>query len=99
MKAIVNAISYYLPKILTNQDISEEFPEWSITKISNKVGINTTYCRQKRNCRRYGFKAAEKLFEEYNIEQDDYLILCTQSPGISAYYCMHSARQTGIVRR
>lgn len=84
MKAIVNAISYYLPSnVLSNQDIAEEFPEWTITKISDKVGINTRHIADKdETAGDMAFKAAEKLFEEYNIAKDkiDYLILCTQSP-------------------
>ncbi len=84
MKALINAISYYLPnKVLTNKDISEEFPEWSVDKISTKVGINARHIADKdETAGDMAFKAAEKLFEEYNITKDkiDYLILCTQSP-------------------
>jgi 3-oxoacyl-[acyl-carrier-protein] synthase-3 len=84
MKALVNAISYYLPeKVLTNKDISEEFPEWSVDKISCKVGINARHIADKNETAGdMALKAAEKLFEEYNVakEKIDYLILCTQSP-------------------
>lgn len=84
MKVLVNAISYHLPKkVLTNKDISEEFPEWSVNKISDKIGINARHIADKdETAGDMAFKAAEKLFEEYNITKDkiDYLILCTQSP-------------------
>ena len=84
MKVLVNAISYYLPgNVLTNKDISEEFPEWSVTKISNKIGINARHIADKNETAGdMALKAAEKLFEEYNVakEKIDYLILCTQSP-------------------
>ena len=40
MKAYINAISYYLPeKVLTNEELVIEFPEWSVEKVANKVGI------------------------------------------------------------
>ena len=39
-KVYIKAISYYLPeKIVTNEDIVRDFPEWSIEKIASKVGI------------------------------------------------------------
>jgi 3-oxoacyl-[acyl-carrier-protein] synthase-3 len=39
MEAYINGISYYLPKKeLTNKELSELYPEWSVDKISQKNG-------------------------------------------------------------
>ena len=44
MKAYIKALSYALPERgITNEQLVEEFPEWSVDKIANKVGINTRY--------------------------------------------------------
>ena len=41
MEVYIKAISYYLPKkVVTNEQLVEEFPEWSVEKIAKKVGIN-----------------------------------------------------------
>ena len=41
IKSYLNHISYYLPKkVLTNKELSEEFPDWSIEKIATKIGID-----------------------------------------------------------
>jgi len=38
--AKINAIEYYLPETrLSNEDLCEEFPDWSVDKISAKTGI------------------------------------------------------------
>ena len=38
MSAFISAISYYLPEaIVSNQDLVEEFPEWSVDKIAKKI--------------------------------------------------------------
>ena len=40
MKAYIKAISYYLPeRIVTNEELVAEFPEWTVEKIANKVGV------------------------------------------------------------
>ena len=40
MKAYIKRISYYLPpKILSNEKLVEEFPEWTVDKIASKVGV------------------------------------------------------------
>ena len=38
--AYIKAISYYLPEmIVTNEDLLKEFPEWSVDKVAEKVGV------------------------------------------------------------
>ncbi|PWB25715.1 3-oxoacyl-ACP synthase III family protein [Flavobacterium sp. HTF] len=84
MKANIKAISYYLPEtVLSNDLINEEFPEWGIEKISSKTGINSRHISAKDEFSSdMAVKAAEKLFEEHNINKSDidYLLFCTQSP-------------------
>lgn len=82
--AYVKAISYYLPQqSLTNSLIAEQFPEWTIEKISSKTGI---YARPTSGKDEYSsdmaLSASEKLFSEYQIDKAeiDFILLCTQSP-------------------
>lgn len=84
MKAYIKAISYYLPtNVLSNQVIENDFPEWSIDKISEKTGIENRYISaENETSGDMAVQAANKLFEEHKIDKStvDYLILCTQSP-------------------
>ena len=44
MNAYIKAISYYLTeKYLTNKQLVEEFPEWSVEKVEKKVGVNSRH--------------------------------------------------------
>ena len=83
MKAYINAISYYLPeKVLTNEELVIEFPEWSVEKVANKVGIAQRHISaEEETAGDMAVKAAEKLFEEYSIDKKivDFVVLCTQS--------------------
>ena len=84
MDAYIRAISYYLPsQILTNEQIAQEFPEWSIEKIYSKLGIKERHIsNENETASDMAVCAAEKLFQEYSLDKNeiDYLILCTQSP-------------------
>lgn len=84
MKAYINAVSYYLPeKVLTNEELVSEFPEWSVEKIANKVGISQRHISaSSETAGDMAVKAAEKLFREHDIDrkQIDFVVLCTQSP-------------------
>lgn len=85
MSAYIKAISYYLPEIkLTNEELVEEFPEWSVEKIANKVGVNTRHIvSDNETASDIAIKAAERLFEEnpdVRREDVDYILFCTQSP-------------------
>ena len=38
--AFIKAISYYLPeKIVTNEELVKDFPEWTVEKVAGKVGV------------------------------------------------------------
>ena len=84
MEAYIKAISYYLPeKVVTNEQLVEEFPEWSVDKIAKKVGINERHiAADDETAGDMAFKAAEKLIQENGIKRDsiDFVLLCTQSP-------------------
>jgi len=39
-KAYIRHITYFLPeRIVTNEEIVRDFPEWSVEKITEKVGV------------------------------------------------------------
>lgn len=84
MKAYIKGISYYLPeKVLTNEKLTEQFPEWSVEKVASKVGINQRHISADgETAGDMAVKAAEKLFEEYQVKPSeiDFILLCTQSP-------------------
>ena len=85
MKAYIKALTYALPKkALTNERLVEEFPEWSVDKIANKVGIHTRHIAdENETAADLAVRAAEKLFAtETNINRNeiDFILFCTQSP-------------------
>ena len=83
-KAYIKGISYYLPElVLTNEELVREFPEWSVDKVSDKVGVNMRHlAAEAETAGDLAEKAARALFVEYNINpaEIDFLLLCTQSP-------------------
>jgi 3-oxoacyl-[acyl-carrier-protein] synthase-3 len=84
MEVYVNAISFWLPNTkLTNKDINDQHPEWSIEKISLKTGIEVRgVSTVDETVSEMSTKVGEKLFSEYVIDRNliDFLIVCTQSP-------------------
>lgn len=84
MSAFISAISYYLPETkVSNQDLVEQFPEWSVDKIAKKIGVMNRHTVTEGQCASdLAEQAAKRLFLEHNIDKDkvDFLLLCTQSP-------------------
>lgn len=82
--AYIKGISYYLPeKVVTNEELIKEFPEWSVDKVTQKVGVDSRHlAAENETAGDMAEKAAKKLFEEYSIDPKsiDFLMLCTQSP-------------------
>ena len=82
--AYIKGISYYLPeKIVTNEELVKEFPEWSVEKVSQKVGVESRHiAAENETATDMAEKAALRLFEHYSIDPKsiDFLLLCTQSP-------------------
>ena len=85
MKTFIKALAYTLPENeVTNEQLVKEFPEWSVDKIADKVGINTRFvASENETSSDLAVKAAEKLFLEnpnINKEDIDFVLFCTQSP-------------------
>lgn len=82
MGSYIHSIEYYLPgNIVDNKQLSQEFPEWEAEKIEEKVGIQTRHiCSKNETALDLAYYAAEKVLNNFNIDQVDFIILCTQSP-------------------
>ena len=84
MNAYIKAISYYLPeKIVTNEDLVRDYPQWDAEKVAKKVGVNERHiAAENETAGDMAIKAAHSLFAEYNINPSDidFILLCTQSP-------------------
>lgn len=82
--AYIKALSYYLPeKVVTNEELIKEFPEWSVDKVAQKVGVDSRHlAAADETAGDLAERAARKLFDEYDIKPSeiDFLMLCTQSP-------------------
>lgn len=84
MGVIISQIAYYLPeKIITNQDIQKEHPDWDIKKVANKSGVVKRHISATNETAfDLACKAIEKLFSDgsISIENIQGIIFCTQSP-------------------
>ena len=83
-KVYIKDIAYYLPEtIVTNEDIVRDFPEWSVEKIAQKVGVNKRHIAAgNETATDLAIQAANKLFQKRICSQEeiDYVLFCTQSP-------------------
>jgi 3-oxoacyl-[acyl-carrier-protein] synthase-3 len=83
MQAFIKAIEYYLPeRVVANEELAREFPEWSVDKIAGKVGVDKRHiAAENETAADMAVKAAENLFRQ-GIDRDsiDYVLFCTQSP-------------------
>ena len=84
MKVYIKALAYNLPeRVLTNEMIAKEFPEWTVEKIDKKIGIKQRHVTvEGETASDLAVGAAEKLFAENNYDRSlvDYVIFVTQSP-------------------
>lgn len=82
--AYIKGISYYLPeRVITNEELVQEFPEWSVDKVAQKVGIDSRHvAAENETAGDLAEKAALNLFEEYQVDPKsiDFVLFCTQSP-------------------
>lgn len=98
MTAFIKGLSYYLPQtIVTNEQIVSEFPEWTVEKITSKVGVNKRHVAAEETISDMAVKASERLFEQYpeiKREDIDFVIVCTQSPDyfLPSTACLVQAR-------
>lgn len=83
-QAFIKAISYYLPKrVLTNEELVQEFPEWTVEKVAGKVGIHSRHIAgEQETAGDLAEQAARNLFKEFDVQpgEIDFIMLCTQSP-------------------
>ena len=83
-KAYIKHVAYCLPEqVVTNEAIVRDFPEWSVEKITEKVGVKQRHvAAEGETATDLAEKAANQLIEENNIDRAsiDFVILCTQSP-------------------
>lgn len=84
MHAAISGITYYLPeRVVTNQQLAAEFPEWSVEKIAEKTGIHERHVAAAGQCSSdLAEQAARRLFAEGHIKaaEVDFLLFCTQTP-------------------
>lgn len=84
MKAYIKAISYFLPeRVVSNEELLQEFPEWSVDKVAAKVGVVSRHvAKEDETAGDLAEKAALNLFFEYGIKPSDvdFILFCTQSP-------------------
>lgn len=85
MKSFIKGIAVYVPEVkVSNNDISERFPEWGGNKILNKIGVRSrSITKEKEFSSDIAVKAINNFFAENSaIDKNDidFLIICTQSP-------------------
>ena len=84
MKAYLQFVSYYFPEnCISNEDLIRTHPEWSVEKISAKIGINNRYIADSNeSAGDMAVKASNIFFDEHCIGREtiDFILLCTQSP-------------------
>lgn len=84
MSARIAAVEYHLPeRVLDNEALAAEFPEWSVEKISAKTGIDRRHISgEDEFSSDLAVAAGRALLERHGIDPAsiEYLIVCTQSP-------------------
>lgn len=84
MNAYIKDIAYYLPeRVVTNEELVKEFPEWSVDKIADKVGVIERHVAlPDETATDMAVQAAEILFAKGEVQKSDidFVLLCTQSP-------------------
>jgi 3-oxoacyl-[acyl-carrier-protein] synthase-3 len=84
MFAAIRAIDYHLPEhTLTNEELAQAFPDWTLDKITAKTGIVQRHLAAPEECASdLAVAAAQKLFDSgiCRAKDIDFLLFCTQSP-------------------
>jgi len=78
----ITSIEYYLPeKIITNNQLAKEFPDWSSEKIEKKVGIRERHIvKENETALDLALITGKKILKNYDKDKIDFLLFCTQSP-------------------
>jgi 3-oxoacyl-[acyl-carrier-protein] synthase-3 len=82
MGAQIKYIEYYYPnKVLTNEDLQLEFPDYDFSKFEDKIGIRNRYVvSENETAMDLAIKSSEKIFEKFDRNLVDFILYCTQSP-------------------
>ncbi len=82
MGLLIENIEYYLPqKIVTNDKLKAENPEWDMEKIFPKTGVLQRHIAETNETAfDLSVKACDKLFAKTDKNTIDTIIYCTQSP-------------------
>ncbi|WP_375400976.1 3-oxoacyl-ACP synthase III family protein [uncultured Amnibacterium sp.] len=84
MPAAITAIGVHLPdRVLTNDDLTREFPEWTIEKIAGKTGIDSRHIAgDDEYTSDLAIGAVRALEQQHGVDLStiDHLIVCTQTP-------------------
>lgn len=83
-QAFLSGLATSFPeKVVTNQQLQAENPDWDMARIEAKTGIRARHIVAKEECASdLAFSAAEKLIAGMGLDRSriDGLLLCTQSP-------------------
>lgn len=82
MGMIIKAIEYVYPENkVTNKDLQKRFTDYDFSKFEEKVGIKNRYwVGENETAFDLAVKACEKLLQNYDRQEIDYILYCTQSP-------------------
>lgn len=84
MEVFIKDIAYFLPSgVVTNAELVKDFPEWSVEKIADKVGVSERRVADtNETATDLAISAAEALFAKGTINRADvdFVLFCTQSP-------------------
>lgn len=78
----IEKLEYYLPqKTVSNLDLQKEFPNWDSEKTETKIGVSQRHIASTdETALDLGEKAALKVLKDYDKNDIDFLLFCTQSP-------------------
>jgi 3-oxoacyl-[acyl-carrier-protein] synthase III len=82
MGAKLANLGIYLPeKVLSNEDLALQFPEWAAEKIGDKIGISNRHLSANdETALDMAVKASEIILTDKLRNSIDFILLCTQSP-------------------
>lgn len=84
MEVCIKELAYVLPqRIVTNEELVENFPEWGVSKIADKVGVDERrIAASNETAADLAAMAAEALFTKGTVKREeiDFVLFCTQSP-------------------
>ena len=84
IETFIKDIEYYLPsKVLTNEELVRDFPEWNAEKVAKKTGIKERHiAAEGETSADMAYMAASKLFERNSQLKKtvDFILFCTQTP-------------------